>query len=127
MDIALELLDTYVFDAAYATLLPAKPAPYSLSSNTFGNNTTSIADLKAASPWHFEPASELISFTPGDMAYMSQWNRDNIYRQALSLFLITWYLLHPSILLGLHGSGPRRASGTFILLSSVIVWMVGDH
>lgn len=85
MDIALELLDRYVFDHMYAATLPAKPAPYSL--NDAGANAT---DLKAASTWKFEPASSIISFAPTDAAYMSQWNRDNIFRQAFSLFLITW-------------------------------------
>jgi lathosterol oxidase len=89
MDIALELCDTYVFDHMYAALLPAKPAPYSLSG---ASGNASISDFKAASPWQFEPASSLISFSPSDAAYMSQWNRDNIFRQAFSLFLITWWV-----------------------------------
>jgi len=87
MDIALELCDTYFFDYMYAKVLPAQPAPYSLN-GAFSNST--ITDLKAASPWHFEPASSILSFPPTDAAYMSQWTRDNAYRQLFSLFIITW-------------------------------------
>lgn len=87
MDIALELCDTYIFDYMYSAVLPAKPAPYSLNGGA-GNST--VFDFKAAPPWQFEPASSIISFSPSDAAYTSQWNRDNIFRQAFSLFLITW-------------------------------------
>lgn len=87
MDIALELCDTYAFDYVYSTLLPASPSPYNLNDG-FGNATT--FDTKAASPWQWQPASQFLSFPPTDAAYMSQWSRDNIYRQFLSLFLIMW-------------------------------------
>jgi lathosterol oxidase len=87
MDIALELVDTYVLDKVYASLLPAKIPSYNINN---GLHNSTIYDLKASSPWQFEPASSMISFTPGEAAYMSQWNRDNIYRQAVSLFFITW-------------------------------------
>jgi lathosterol oxidase len=87
MDIALELLDTFAFDYIYSTLLPAQPVPYGLK-DRMGNGTT--LDARSASSWQFEPASKMISFQPRDAAYMSQWNRDNIYRQTVSLFCITW-------------------------------------
>jgi len=87
MDIALELCDRYIFDSLYAAILPAKPAPYSLNG---GSGNATAFDFKAASTWQFEPASSIISFAPTDAAYMSQWNRDNIFRQTVSLFLITW-------------------------------------
>lgn len=87
MDIALELCDTYAFDYIYASLLPVRPAPYNLQG---GLSNSSISSLKAASPYQWQPASKILSFPPGDAAWMSQWTRDNIYRQALSLFFITW-------------------------------------
>jgi lathosterol oxidase len=87
MDIALELCDTYAFDYIYASLLPVQPAPYNLQG---GLSNSSISSLKAASPYQWQPASKILSFPPGDAAWMSQWTRDNIYRQALSLFFITW-------------------------------------
>ncbi|KAF8859676.1 hypothetical protein BDZ45DRAFT_355076 [Acephala macrosclerotiorum] len=87
MDIALELCDTYIFDYMYAAALPVQPAPYNLKDG-LGNATT--LDFKTASPWQFSPASSILSFSPSDAAYLSAWDRDNIYRQAFSLFLITW-------------------------------------
>ncbi|TVY88002.1 Delta(7)-sterol 5(6)-desaturase [Lachnellula willkommii] len=87
MDIALELCDTYAFDYIYSALLPASSSPYNLNDG-FSNATT--FDAKAASPWQWHPASQFLSFPPTDAAYMSQWPRDNIYRQFLSLFLIMW-------------------------------------
>jgi lathosterol oxidase len=89
MDIALELCDTYVFDYMYAKVLPVQPAPYSLNG---GPSNVTITDFKAASPWRFQPASSILSFQPTDAAYMSQWTRDNVYRQLFSLFLITWWV-----------------------------------
>jgi len=87
MDIALELCDTFFFDYVYATLLPTQPAPYNLANG--GGNATQF-DVKASSPWQYESSTKYLSFTPRDAAYMSQWTRDNIYRQLFSLFLITW-------------------------------------
>ncbi|KAI0996841.1 putative Delta(7)-sterol 5(6)-desaturase [Podosphaera aphanis] len=84
MDIALEFCDTFLFDRIFASVLPVPILQY----DDFQNNTNS--NLKAFSSWQFKPASSILSFTPGDAAYLSRWNRDNIYRQAISLFLITW-------------------------------------
>jgi len=86
MDIALELCDTYLFDHLYAALLPASPAPYSLKDGA--SNTTSW-DASHLS-WQYEPASQYISFQPREVAYMSQWTRDNITRQLISLYFLTW-------------------------------------
>jgi hypothetical protein len=90
MDIALEVCDRYVFDYMYSTVLPASQTAY----NVFGgvSNATTF-DAKASSSWQYTPASQFISFPPSDLAYMSQWTRDNIYRQYISLFLITWWVL----------------------------------
>jgi len=87
MDIALELCDTYIFDYMYKAILPAQPLAYNLNDGV-GNATA--FDYRAASKWQFEPASSILSFPPTDAAYMSTLDRDNIYRQAFSLFLITW-------------------------------------
>jgi hypothetical protein len=87
MDIALELLDTYALDWIYSAILPAQPAPYNLKDGI--SNSTS-ADIQSASPWQYKPSSNIISFTPTEAAYTSQWTRDNVYRQTLSLFFITW-------------------------------------
>ncbi|KAL3425662.1 c-5 sterol desaturase [Phlyctema vagabunda] len=85
MDIALEVLDTYIFDYVYAALLPAHPAPYSLKDGP--SNYTTPAQ---ASPWHYEPSNTFFSLEPPEAAYKSAWTRDNIYRQSVSLYLVTW-------------------------------------
>lgn len=88
MDIALEFCDTFFFDHVFAKVFPASPPPYSLD----GASNSTISSLKAASSWNYKPATSFMSFTPRDVAYMSELNRDNIYRQAFSLFLIMWYV-----------------------------------
>ncbi|PVI07611.1 hypothetical protein DM02DRAFT_512356 [Periconia macrospinosa] len=89
MDVVLEAFDTYLFDPLYATLLPA-------GSSVLTPNATysSLREVPTAAPyasaWEYKPASQYVSFTPGKYAYMSQWSRDDMRRQFLSLFLITW-------------------------------------
>ncbi|KAF1813147.1 C-5 sterol desaturase [Eremomyces bilateralis CBS 781.70] len=92
MDIVLEFFDRYVLDRVYAACLPAPPevlAHHSLSG--VGYNASLGAD-GASSPYNYQftPASKYISFEPTPWAYMSRWPRDNVWRQALSLFMITW-------------------------------------
>ncbi|KAG9235296.1 hypothetical protein BJ875DRAFT_504128 [Amylocarpus encephaloides] len=87
MDIALELCDTYFFDYLYSALLPVQQAAYAWKD---GSSNATAFDPRAVSPWQYVPASKFISFEPRDAAYMSQWARDSVYRQTLSLFLITW-------------------------------------
>jgi lathosterol oxidase len=66
MDVALELLDPLVFDKAYAWALPHPGAALS--------NSTNVNGLLAA-----------------DGAPASLWDRDNIYRQSISILLITQF------------------------------------
>lgn len=66
MDVALELLDPLVFDKAYAWALPHPGASLS--------NSSDVNNLLAA-----------------DAAPMSLWDRDNIYRQCISILLITQF------------------------------------
>jgi lathosterol oxidase len=71
MDVALEVFDTFLLDYVYSIILPA-----------------SLDDPSAQ--WHYTPATVYITLPPGKAAFASAWPRDNIYRQAISLFLITW-------------------------------------
>lgn len=87
MDIVLEFCDTFLFDHIYAAVLPAKPSLINLND---GINNGTRFDAKALSSWQYQPSTEFISFAPSDAAYMSQWTRDNVYRQALTLLLVTW-------------------------------------
>lgn len=99
MDIILEILDTLLFDRIYSTLLPASPTSRfgqfvkHAASSTF----SSVREGATQTPTHqyvYKPASQIINLQPSKWAYASTWQRDNPYRQAMSLFLITWYS-HP--------------------------------
>lgn len=84
MDVVLEIVDTFMGDYLYATLHPSKPVPYDFPDlNT--NGTASGFDQ-----WSYTPSTSWFSLEPSEYAYMSAWPRDNIYRQGLSLFFITW-------------------------------------
>jgi lathosterol oxidase len=96
MDIVLEIFDTFGFDYLYAAALPAGPAPYDLLKNGSNNSTTAGS---AVSPWQYKPATQSFSLTPSEAAYSSAWLRDNPYRQAMSLFLITWFVEYRPLLL----------------------------
>lgn len=63
MDVALEFLDPLILDRTYAWALPDTRA-------TFGNASYS-------------------SFSPVDLTPASRWSRDNVYRQIISILVIT--------------------------------------
>jgi len=87
MDVVLEIFDTFIFDRLYAKFLPAFPQS-ALQTNTA--NATFASIRQAPTGYVYEPASQLLKLEPSDFAYMSMWSRNNIYRQATSLYLITW-------------------------------------
>ncbi|KAI8953907.1 hypothetical protein F4801DRAFT_534851 [Xylaria longipes] len=79
MDVILEVWDTYLGDYVFAHAHPARSA----ASDYFDvHNTTT-------SSWQYKPASAYIEFEPSKYAFMSVWDRDNIFRQAISLWTIT--------------------------------------
>ncbi|KAI1429332.1 hypothetical protein F5Y12DRAFT_727782 [Xylaria sp. FL1777] len=78
MDVVLEIWDTYVGDYAFAKLHPAR----SVASDYFNVHNTTTS-------WQYKPSSSYIEFQPSQYAYMSAWDRDNIIRQALSLWTVT--------------------------------------
>ncbi|KAI0480357.1 hypothetical protein GGR56DRAFT_625813 [Xylariaceae sp. FL0804] len=85
MDVVLELTDTFVADYVYAWAHPARPAPYD-----FPQLSNSSSSEQTFSSWQYKPASHYIQIEPSQYAYQSAWDRDNIYRQAITLYLITW-------------------------------------
>ena len=104
MDVVLELFDTFLLDRVYANVLPRNPAASafdpvstiaaSLSSGGFFNGSWDTATKASSGPfarsqWQYEPASQYFSVQPGEYAYLSRWDRDYMYRQALSLYVIT--------------------------------------
>lgn len=102
MDVVLEVADTFMFDRMYASLLPIQSAfsafdPISTltagfkafeNSTTFDDATQAIAVDRSA--WQFDPASKYFSVQPSEYAWMSRWDRDNAWRQAISLYILTW-------------------------------------
>ncbi|KAJ9134415.1 C-5 sterol desaturase [Pleurostoma richardsiae] len=84
MDVVLELTDTFIADYVYAWAHPARAAPYD-----YPNPTTNATD-QAFSTWQYKPATAYFSVQPPQAAYMSAWPRDNIVRQSITLFFITW-------------------------------------
>ena len=85
----LEIFDTFVFDRLYATILPAgtsSPVPQAFK----GNATFTSMLQQPTAGYVYEPSSSYLSLEPSGFAYMSQWPRDNIIRQCISLFTITW-------------------------------------
>ncbi|KAH7041126.1 uncharacterized protein B0I36DRAFT_379945 [Microdochium trichocladiopsis] len=84
MDVVLEVAETFVGDYVYAWAHPARPAPYD-----FPNQTNQTAQ-QVFSTWTYKPSSTYFTLEPSQYAYMSAWDRDNILRQAISLFFITW-------------------------------------
>lgn len=108
MDIVLEVTDSFIGDYFFSWVLPARRAPYD-----YPNVPTNGTD-QTFSTWQYKPSTHFFTIEPSQAAYMSAWPRDNIFRQAISLFLITWlvghlpnpypHLLHVADLLRLTGS-----------------------
>ncbi|KAI9890961.1 MAG: c-5 sterol desaturase [Vezdaea aestivalis] len=89
MDIVLEGFDTFLFDPLYALVFPARPELQAFPSSS-ANATRLAAKVIPSTQWTYQPSTKYFSLTPGKYAYMSALPRDNIYRQALTLYLITW-------------------------------------
>lgn len=105
MDIILEIADTLFLDRIYSAALPLHPSVSSfdpvstLTASLKGfdtYNSTGYGSLEGAggervrSGWTYEPATQYLPIQPSEYAYMSRWDRDNIWRQAVSLYAITW-------------------------------------
>ncbi|PGH13187.1 hypothetical protein AJ80_06433 [Polytolypa hystricis UAMH7299] len=88
MDIVLEVLDTFLFDYLYAAVLPT-PASGLISqvSNVLNGNNSTLAN---GNGYAYSPSTKYFSLEPSKYAYMSSLPRDNMYRQAITLYLMTW-------------------------------------
>lgn len=93
MDIVLSVFDNLFFDRFYATLLPLASG---ISLDTLKNNATNLAGAAAIAatrlnaPIENDIVSEYLGIEPTKYALLSQWQRSDWERQALSLGLITW-------------------------------------
>jgi lathosterol oxidase len=104
MDVVLECFDTFLFDRLYASVLPIQSTgaafdPISTITNGFRgydvNNTAWNWPAAAGreverSAWEYKPASSSFNFPPSEYAWMSLWDRDNMARQFVSLYILTW-------------------------------------
>lgn len=101
MDVVLDVFDTYLFDRIYANVLPIRSGDVSSSfdpvstlaaglKSYYANNATAFTQPAAPSTWRYEPASALLPMQPSEFAYMSRWDRDNVWRQTISLYAIAW-------------------------------------
>jgi len=90
MDLVLEVFDTFIGDHVWAAILPAIPAPYDFPHAT--TNTTTTATEPTFSTWSYKPSSDYFYLEPFQAAYRSSWTRDNVWRQGINLFTITWYV-----------------------------------
>ena len=100
MDVVLEVFDTLFLDRIYANVLPIQS-----SVSSFDPVSTIAASLKgydalnatfsgsssesSRSAWQYQSATEYFSLQPSEYAYMSRWDRDNVWRQCASLYMIT--------------------------------------
>ncbi|KAI9864602.1 MAG: c-5 sterol desaturase [Trichoglossum hirsutum] len=91
MDIVLEICDTVFFDRLYATVLPTSSEILNsfLRSSGMGANATFLGMPAVA--YQYKPSTKYIHLQPSEWAYMSVWPRDNIFRQFISLTLMTWF------------------------------------
>ena len=95
MDIVLEVCDTFLFDRLYAAALPASSSSF-LSQYVKGVATSTFSSMREmgtqtpSQKYVYEAASKYINLEPSQWAYASALPRDNMYRQAFSLYLITW-------------------------------------
>ncbi|KAI2700482.1 hypothetical protein CBS147332_8093 [Penicillium roqueforti] len=86
MDIFLDVLDTLVLDRCYAVLSPDPTA-------IFNNDTQATAHLN-------QHVGVYYPMQPSKWAEASLWKRDDIARQALSLYVIIWLFAMIMYLLG---------------------------
>lgn len=107
MDVVLEVFDTFACDYLYAKAFPLKSsstfqAPTLLNKIANGLNATVEkagaaagaggvpVNLPLSNGYVYTPATTFLSFEPSQWAYLSSLPRDNAWRQAFSLFMITW-------------------------------------
>ncbi|EEP78299.1 C-5 sterol desaturase [Uncinocarpus reesii 1704] len=88
MDVVLEVFDTFLFDYLYAYAVPV-PQQASLVSSQIADGLNKTASA-VGNGFVYRPASQYLNFEPSAYAYMSTMARDNVYRQILSMFFITW-------------------------------------
>ena len=88
MDIILEVFDTFLFDRFWSTVYPASTLNY--PDVAVKDATTTFSSMREL-PTTIPSSTQFFQLAPSRYAYMSEWPRDNIWRQFFTLYLITWY------------------------------------
>ena len=83
MDYSLSITDNLFFDYLYAKILPLSADAI----RSFANATVPVSERTLGDN---DPVSEYLGLSPSKYAVLSQWERDDWRRQAVSLFFITW-------------------------------------
>ena len=73
MDVILDVLDTFVLDRFYAWVLPGAAGQEGVADPLLNQHVNLYYPLQ-----------------PSKWAEASQWKRDNMARQSLTLFLLSW-------------------------------------
>jgi lathosterol oxidase len=93
MDVILEVFDTFLFDRIYATAFPAtaSTAAYNAVKAAINSSAPIAVDNPTAyyNQYHFQPATKYFTLEPSIWAYRTSWPRDDVWRQLISLYLIT--------------------------------------
>lgn len=89
MDIVLEVFDTFLFDRFWSTVYPA--STLNDPKKALKDATATFSSMREM-PTAIHPSTQYFQLAPSQYAYMSEWPRENIWRQFLTLYLITWYL-----------------------------------
>ena len=90
MDIVLEVFDTFLLDRLYATVYPSTTPIIADRLLKDAATATSTFSSMRELPTPLQRTTQFFTLDPSPYAYLSAWPRDNIYRQALSLYFITW-------------------------------------
>ncbi|KAL4910646.1 hypothetical protein BDW74DRAFT_1065 [Aspergillus multicolor] len=86
MDVILDVLDTFLFDRVYASVLPA---------------SSSVGDAALGSQKLYnQHIGRYVPLPPSPYVDASMWKRDAIVRQSISLFLISWVFGSAMYLIG---------------------------
>ena len=90
MDIVLEVFDTFLFDAFWAAAYPGSSS-HTTAKRLQDAATTTFSSMREVATGGPQSSTQFFQLEPSRYAYMSAWPRDNIYRQGITLYLITWY------------------------------------
>ncbi|KAL8898623.1 MAG: hypothetical protein Q9192_001982 [Flavoplaca navasiana] len=88
MDIVLDVFDTFLFDRLYATAFP-RSFVAGASPKVIEDATATFSSMREL-PTAVRSLNQFWNLEPSQYAVLSAWPRDNIWRQTLSLYLITW-------------------------------------